>query len=275
MFHRFARAVTGAVALTASAVLAAGPPASAATDSIIIGGEPASVVDSPWVVALSSRALFGESRGGQFCGAVVIAPAKVLTAAHCLGSDVLGGEVADVPDLRIIVGRDDLRGAGGREIPVREAWVNPSYDPSTNVGDAAVLTLTEALPEKSSIPVAREGDAAYLAGGQALVYGWGDTTGYGTYASTLRAASVQVLSDEACGLAYPGGSRGSYDAASMVCAGNPDGGYDACQGDSGGPLVVDGRLIGLVSWGNGCARADSPGVYTRVSAAVAWAAGRI
>ncbi|MFF7359685.1 trypsin-like serine protease [Streptomyces sp. NPDC008125] len=275
MSHRFARALTGAVALASAAALAAGSQASAATDSIIIGGEPVSVTDSPWVVALSSRALFGESRGGQFCGAVVVAPTKVLTAAHCLGSDVLGGEVADVPDLRIIADRDDLRGTGGREIPVKDAWINPAYDPSTNVGDAAVLTLAVALPEKSSIPVARDGDAAYSAGGQALVYGWGDTTGYGTYASTLRAASVQVLSDEACATAYPGGSRGTYDASSMVCAGGPEGGYDACQGDSGGPLVVGGRLIGLVSWGNGCARADSPGVYTRISAAVTWAEGEI
>ncbi|WEH39297.1 serine protease [Streptomyces sp. NBC_01218] len=275
MSHRFARALTGAVALSTAAALAAGSQASAATGGIIIGGEPASVADSPWVVALSSRALFGESRGGQFCGAVVIAPAKVITAAHCLGPDVLGGDVADVPDLRVVAGRDDLRGAGGQELPVKDAWINPSYDPGTNVGDVAVLTLATALPEESPLPVARDGDAAYLAGSKALVYGWGDTSGYGTYASTLRAAEVQVLSDEACALAYPGGTRGTYDASSMVCAGDPQGGYDACQGDSGGPLVVDGRLIGLVSWGNGCARADSPGVYTRVSAAVTWADGRI
>lgn len=275
MSRRFTRALTGAAALAAATALAAGSQASAATDSIIIGGESVRVADSPWVVALSSRTLFGESRGGQFCGAVVVAPTTVLTAAHCLGRDVLGEEVGDVADLRIIAGRDDLRGAGGQEIPVKEAWINPGYDPDTNVGDAAVLTLAEPLPEESSIPVARDGDAGYRTGAQALVYGWGDTTGYGTYASTLRAAPVQILSDEACATAYPGGSRGTYDASSMLCAGDTRGGYDACQGDSGGPLVVDGRLVGLVSWGNGCARADSPGVYTRVSAAVTWAQGRI
>jgi trypsin len=52
----------------------------------------------------------------------------------------------------------------------------------------------------------------------------------------------------------------------MVCAGYPEGGIDSCQGDSGGPLVVDGKLVGIVSTGNGCARPGSPGIYTRAAA---------
>ncbi|MEE1772681.1 serine protease [Streptomyces sp. JV185] len=265
------RAVTGALALVAAtALITLGSPARAAEGGVVIGGQPAHVKDSPWVVALSSRDRFGESRAGQFCGGVVVAPKKVLTAAHCLSRAALGVDVASVRDLRVITGRDALRGTGGKEIAVRGAWTNPGFDPLTNAGDLAVLTLTEALPEKSAIPMAESGDAAYTPGTEAVVYGWGDTTGNNDYASSLRSAKVSVLPDAACAQAYSGGRNGTYDASAMLCAGELLGRYDACQGDSGGPLVARGRLIGLVSWGNGCARVGSPGVYTRISAAIGW-----
>ncbi|MFI1016509.1 S1 family peptidase [Streptomyces sp. NPDC020965] len=267
MRRPLARALTGALALvTAAALEPLGSPARAVADSIVVGGSPVAVADNPWVVALSSRDRFGGTRAGQFCGGVVIAPTKVMTAAHCLSRTVLGQEVADVPDLRVIVGRTELTGTEGREIAITESWVNPRYDPATNSGDLAVLTLADELPAASVITRAGVGDPAYEPGVGATVYGWGDTRGDGSYATSLRAARVGVLSDRLCETAYPGGLEGRYSAATMVCAGDSRGGRDACQGDSGGPLVAEGRLIGLVSWGSGCGRADSPGVYTRVSA---------
>lgn len=257
-----ARPLVLAAAATAIPLATALP---AASDGIVVGGFPIDSADSPYTVALSSRDRFGGTRSGQFCGAVAVGRTTVLTAAHCLGEDVLGKPPGKMRDLKVISGRTDLRTDEGQEIPVREAWVNPAYDNISNAGDFAVLTLAEELPEKAVIAMAAAGDSAYTAETSATVYGWGDITGAGNYPSGLRAARVRVLPDALCERAYPGSTDGTYSADAMVCAGQRVGGRDACQGDSGGPLVAEGRLVGLVSWGSGCGQPGSPGVYTRVS----------
>ncbi|MFC8096202.1 S1 family serine peptidase [Streptomyces sp. NPDC057301] len=257
--------------LVLAAVAAAIPLASAApaaADSVVVGGFPVDVSDSPWTVALSSRDRFGGTRAGQFCVGVAVGRTTVLTAAHCLSEEVMGASPHQVRDFTVITGRTDLVSGRGQEIRVRDSWVNPAYDDVSNAGDFAVLSLAQPLPASSVIRMARAGDPAYVPGTPALVYGWGDVTGAGDYPRSLRAARVHVLPDTLCKQAYPGGGDGRYQAASMVCAGEREGGRDACQGDSGGPLVAQGKLIGLVSWGTGCGRAGSPGVYTRVSEVV-------
>ncbi|TKT03184.1 S1 family serine peptidase [Streptomyces lasalocidi] len=272
MRRSFVRALVRPVVM-AAAVMAiplgtAVQAAEAAPGGVVVGGFPVDVSQSPWTVALSSRDQFGGTRSGQFCGGVAVGLTTVLTAAHCMSRDVLGTSASKARDLRVVTGRTDLSTTAGKEITVREVWVNPGYDSSSKSGDFAVLTLSEPVPASAVLRMAPAGDPAYAPGTQATVYGWGDTTGAGAYPHSLRAASVHVLADAVCERAYPGSYDGRYVAGSMLCAGEEQGGVDSCQGDSGGPLVAQGRLVGLVSWGNGCGQAGSPGVYTRVSDAL-------
>lgn len=272
MCRRLARILARPLALAAAAtaipLAAAVPAAPTVPGGVVVGGFPVDVSESPWTVALASRDRFGGTRAGQFCGGVAVGRTTVLTAAHCMDKEVLGAAPDRVSDLRVISGRTDLLSDRGEEIAVRKAWVNPDYDPASNSGDFAVLTLATALPSESVIGMAATGDPGYQVGTVATVYGWGDITGAGSFAGSLHAARVRVLRDTLCETAYPGGDEGEYRAGTMLCAGEEAGGPDACQGDSGGPLVARGRLIGLVSWGSGCGWEGSPGVYTRVSEVV-------
>ncbi|MEV7780754.1 serine protease [Kitasatospora sp. NPDC088351] len=246
--------------------LALGPAGPAEAQRRIVGGVAVSTSDHPWAVALASRQQFGNGRSGQFCGGALVTATKVVTAAHCFYDESKGQRV-DRPGLKVVVGRDDLRGSIGREVAVQSVWIHPDYAFAANMNDVAVLTLTESQGTRPVIGMVGQGEAEpYAPGTRAQVFGWGDTSGTGNYSPTLRGVDVPIIADQTCAHAYPGGPDGRFDARGMVCAGEEKGGKDACQGDSGGPLIVAGRLVGLVSWGTGCAEAVHPGVYTRLGA---------
>lgn len=56
----------------------------------------------------------------------------------------------------------------------------------------------------------------------------------------------------------------------MICAADTE--KDSCQGDSGGPLfnLENKELVGVVSWGVGCADARYPGVYSNIANQRTW-----
>jgi trypsin len=214
----------------------------------IVGGEPANINDHPWVVFLT------DAQGNQFCGGTIASPNKIVTAGHCVHGESPG-------TLQVVAGRENKESQAGTVAKVSKIWVHPRFQNANSGSDIAVLTLDRNLREEP-LPLASAQDgAAYRPGTPASVFGWGVTSEGGPSSKTLRKATLPVVGDRDCSAAY----GGQYLPDAMVCAGVPQGGVDSCQGDSGGPLVAGDRLIGIVSWGNGCARPGTPGVYTRVA----------
>ncbi|QQQ75146.1 serine protease [Saccharothrix sp. 6-C] len=211
----------------------------------IVGGRDAPA--TPWAVALFDGGAF-------FCGGALIAPDKVVTAAHCTVSrTALGVRDRRPADLTAVAGRADLDTAEGRAVRVVAIWRHPAFTGVSAGDDVATLTLATPLPYR---PI-RIADAAP---GRATVYGWGRTAELSAPSRRLREVDVPIRADAECAAEVP-----DYRPGVMLCAGYPEGGKDACEGDSGGPLTVAGELVGLVSYGRGCARPGQPGVYTRLS----------
>ncbi|MCR6484530.1 serine protease [Amycolatopsis sp. OK19-0408] len=238
-----------AVVVPVVAGAASADPASA-NQPRIVGGDKASLSDHPYAVYLT------DGGGNQFCGAVIVSSTAVATAAHC-------AKAVAKQEMHVVAGREDKRTDEGDVLSVSKIWISKGYSDPTQGDDVAVLTVRGQLDYRPA-KLPDSGDAAaYSAGTQATVLGWGRVADGGARSDYLRSAQVPVVSDSDCRSDYS-----MYDQKTMVCAGYEKGGVDACQGDSGGPLVVGDTLIGIVSFGDGCGKAGKPGVYTRVSAYV-------
>ncbi len=212
----------------------------------VVGGQRGTTTSAPWVVYLT------DASGFQFCGGTLVTPTKVVTAAHC---------TASAPDRKtfVVVGRDDKQSRAGTSVAVAKTWVSPTFTSVGNGLDVSVLTLASPV-RQTTLPLAAPSDGAlYAPATAATIYGWGSTSENGTASRYLLSATVPIRDDSYC---RSGASN--FDPSLLTCAGYDDGGVDTCQGDSGGPLVVSGKLVGITSFGDGCARAGKPGYYTRV-----------
>jgi secreted trypsin-like serine protease len=224
----------------------------------IIGGDPAATGEFPFMAAILDETRGGNDFDKQFCGGSLIAADWVLTAAHC-------AQGASPKDLAVAVGRTVLSSNQGQRRGVSAVFVHPQYgNPTGNAHDAALLRLTSAVTGIAPIVLSGPNDEALETAGRILtVTGWGTLrAGKQIYPDELYKVDVPVVSDATCKNVY--GS--SLDAATEVCAGAS--GLDSCYGDSGGPLFAnDGSRIqvGIVSWGNGCAKKRFPGVYAEVN----------
>ncbi|GMH66964.1 hypothetical protein TrST_g9937 [Triparma strigata] len=220
--------------------------------------------------------------GFHYCGGTIVSPHHIITASHCLLSEeeqddyeVLG-EHADY-DVYVVVGSRDREGEN--KFKVQEIIRHPCYDAFLTNYDVAVLRVEEDLldgTEARSITWAKPEDShMYQAGTSVKTSGWGTTNVETNESPTfLHATTYNLVDHEECGLDYGFGPNfpGGFPVT-MVCASgvNADGEQtDSCVGDSGGPLTTVSNLqgetlLGVTSWGIGCAEPDYPGVYARAS----------
>ena len=160
-----------------------------------------------------------------------------------------------------------LRNTGGLVVGVSSYVEHPNYNDNTLDNDVSMLVLSADIVFSNAARSIDITDVEPADGTPTTVTGWGTTSEGGSLADHLLAVSVPIVNRAACNQAY-GGSI----TANMICAGVPEGGLDACQGDSGGPLIdpATGRLVGVVSWGFGCARPNFPGIYANVDYVRDW-----
>ncbi|KXN72760.1 putative trypsin-like serine protease precursor [Conidiobolus coronatus NRRL 28638] len=197
------------------------------------------------------------------CGGVLFNENTVITAAHCS----LTPQKFD----SVLVHRHNLEKSteeeGGKEYKVIKKTVHPMFNKKTFQNDVAIWKLDGNVEFK---PKLRLDDGKYgnVTDTPLNVIGWGAIQHKGYASSVLMETTLPVYNNTLCRTSYQK-KKDDINPEYKLCAGFETGGTDSCQGDSGGPLFkMEGDtmvLVGITSYGIGCARPELPGTYTRVS----------
>ncbi|XP_066033680.1 acrosin-like [Chamaea fasciata] len=224
----------------------------------VVGGVGALEASWPWIVSIQHPGL------GHWCGGSLITADWVLTAAHCFD------KLDDISMLYVVLGATEFTqpGPGAVVRNVKQVVVHPYYRRADFSYDIALLQLDGSVQCSAYIQLACLADPALEVSklDNCWIAGWGSTTARAQGSSgRLQEAKVQLINSQLCNsTAWYAGQVHPYN----LCAGYPQGTIDTCQGDSGGPLMCKDNtaeywwVVGLTSWGEGCARPKRPGIYT-------------
>ena len=233
----------------------------------IVGGEDCDISEYPWQAGLSAC--------GYACGASVIHQYWVITAAHCVEE---AGQIISTDCLTVSVGSSSPFASSGDEYEVEEIISHPNY--GWNGNDIALLRMKQPIEfNDDTQPISIICSDQVSAGAQdvgvmSTITGWGNTSQGGQGSDVLQFIEVPIISPDDPDLNNQLANQ--VNPTTEILAGAIDGGMDSCQGDSGGPLVVrnvedtEWLLVGITSWGLGCAQSGKPGVYTKVSNYTSW-----
>ncbi|KAL4241093.1 Neurotrypsin [Mactra antiquata] len=235
----------------------------------IYGGSRASYGMYPWQAGIRRRMSGLLSYHRHHCGGTIIGEYWVLSAAHCY---------RDMSKKQIVVRAGDLnsenRDKYEQEFDVEAVFIHPRY---VNLGFDNDIALLKLKPVRGHGIVFNDYvqpaclpniTTEYVPRRECLISGWGEMEGE-VRSKYLRAARVPLVDQRTCSRLHK-----HSITPNMVCAGYLAGGTDTCAGDSGGPLVckINSKytVMGVVSFGEGCAMPNSPGVYARVTSFIPW-----
>ncbi|XP_043679848.1 transmembrane protease serine 9-like [Vespula pensylvanica] len=228
----------------------------------IVGGNKTSVFEYPWLVSMSKQGIF-------YCAGSLITRRHILTAAHCL-------EGFETKSIKLVIADSDRTKLASTAIVrrIKSVTIHEEFHTYNFNNDIAIIEMDRPVSLDSIVRTAclPEDKAIDYTGAMATVVGWGRTGENKPVSDELRKVNVPILSQEECDQA---GYQKNRLTDNMFCAGYLDGKRDACFGDSGGPLHVKGsyghlEVIGIISWGRGCARPNFPGIYTKLNNYMGW-----
>ncbi|KAI1286062.1 Serine proteinase stubble [Halotydeus destructor] len=239
-----------------------------AHDLRVIGGQQAlSNTQWPWMAVLFRTSSFGSPM--QRCGAFLISELHVITAAHCVNH-------LEITEIKLLIGSDDVEDTRFALRNISSLKVHENYSYSDKTNDIALIRLSEPVEFAANVlPICLPQNLDQLANLTATVMGWGKVNETDLTSRHLKYTNMTILSNERCVEEFEKGGRTETIGHEFLCARHGAGNEtDACIGDSGGPLVVkDGdqfAVVGIVSWGVGCANAPFPGVYTNITTYLHW-----